>query len=103
MARDSQEPLELGMVLVLDWRGVSFHPELIFFPSGSTGEGLSFERAVTALGCEKVEKPRNWAGATTCGHCQKNPVAWDVPNAPGPAVLMGSTTDCDRVIYESEF
>lgn len=69
----------------------------------STGEGLSFEGAVTALGCEKVEKPRKWAGATTYRHCQNNPTVWDVPNAWDSVVMMVFHQDCDRIISESEF
>lgn len=59
------------MVLARDGRVVSpaLRDNTLPVP-GSTGEGLSFEGAVTDLGCEMAEKPRKWAEAQLTGTAQ---------------------------------
>lgn len=54
-------------------------------------------------GCEKVQKPRNGAGAANDRHCQKSLVTWDDLSTLDPAVLMGPATERGRGVSESEF
>lgn len=54
-------------------------------------------------GCEKVQKPRNGAGAANDRHCQKTLVTWDDLSTLDPAVLMGPATERGRGVSESEF